>query len=146
MAERNLHPEIINAAELAEGRAGCPLLCPIPAGWPSPSEDFIEDSLDLHQMMVRNPAATYFLRAMGHSMTGAGINDGDLLVVDRSKTPAPGKVVIAVVDGELTIKRLVKKGGRVLLASENPDYPDFDITGREDASIWGVVTHAIHNL
>lgn len=146
MAERNLHPEIINAAELVEGRSGNPLLCPIPAGWPSPSEDYIEDSLDLHQMMVRNPAATYFLRAMGHSMTGAGINDGDLLVVDRSKTPAPGKVVIAVVDGELTIKRLVKKGGRVLLASENPDYPDFDITGREDASIWGVVTHATHNL
>lgn len=146
MAERNLRPEILKAAEVTPNRPGQPLLCPVPAGWPSPSEDFIEDTLDLHQMMVRNPAATFFLRAIGHSMIGAGIHDGDLLVVDRSISPRPGKVVIAVVDGELTIKRLVKKNGRVLLAAENPDYPDFDITGREDASIWGVVIHAVHNL
>ena len=128
-----------------EGR-GSPLLCPVPAGWPSPSEDYVEDVLDLHQLMVKNPPATYFLRATGHSMIGAGIHDGDLLVVDRSKEPKAGRVVIAAVDGELTIKRLLKKNGRVLLAAENPDYPDFDISGREDASIWGVVIYVIHSL
>ena len=146
MTERSLYPEIFKAIEVTEGRSGTPLLTPVAAGWPSPSEDYIEDSLDLHQMVVRNPAATYFLRAMGHSMLGAGIHDGDLLVVDRSKEPVSGKVVIAVVDGELTVKRLAKKNGRVLLLAENPDYPDLDITDREDASIWGVVTYVIHNL
>ena len=65
---------------------------------------------------------------------------------DRSKEPQPGKVVVAVVDGELTIKRFLKKNGQVLLVAENPGYPDFDITGREDVSIWGVVTYVVHNL
>ena len=146
MSERNLHPEIVKAAELDENAPGRPLLTPVPAGWPSPAEDYVEDSLNLHRMMVKNPAATYFLRAAGHSMVGAGIHDGDLLVVDRSREVQTGKVVIAVIDGELTIKRFIKKSGRILLVAANPDYPDFDITGREDVDIWGVVTYAVHNL
>lgn len=123
-----------------------PLLTPVPAGWPSPSEDYVEDELNLHNLMVKNPAATYFLRAMGESMIGAGIHDGDLLVVDRSKDPSSGKVVIANIDGELTIKRLVKRKDRIFLVPENPAFPEIDVTGREDTDIWGVVTHVVHNL
>lgn len=146
MPEKNLKTNIIQAAELEKNAPGIPLLCPVPAGWPSPSEDYIENTLNLHELVVRNPAATYFLRAMGESMIGAGIHSGDLLVVDRSKEAQSGKVVVAVIDGELTVKRLLKKNGRTILAAENPGYRDFDITGREDASIWGVVTYVVHNL
>lgn len=79
-------------------------------------------------------------------MIGAGIHDGDLLVVGRSTNAVPGNVVIAIIEGELTIKRLIKRKGKIILAPENPDYPEIDITGREDADIWGVVTHVVHNL
>jgi SOS-response transcriptional repressors (RecA-mediated autopeptidases) len=128
-------------------REGAPLfLCPIPAGWPSPAEDYVEDTLDLHKFAVRNEAATFFLRASGDSMTGAGIHDGDILVVDRSISPVSGKVVIIAIDGELTVKRLVKKGKRLLLIPENPSYDPIDITHHEDTRIWGVVTHALHSL
>lgn len=142
----NFDAKILKASERIPDQPGIPLLCPVPAGWPSPSDDYIEDTLNLHEMMVRNPAATYFLRAVGESMIGAGIHNGDLLVVDRSKEAQSGKVVVAVIDGELTIKRFLKKNGRLLLVAENPDYPDYDITGKEDASIWGVVTYVVHNL
>lgn len=128
-------------------REGIPLfLCPVTAGWPSPAEDYIEDTLDLHKFIVRNEPATFFLRACGDSMLGAGIHAGDILVVDRSITAIPGKVVIAAVDGELTVKRLVKKRNRLLLMPENPDYLPIDITRHEETCIWGVVTYVIHSL
>lgn len=128
-------------------RDGLPLfLCPVVAGWPSPAEDYIEDTLDLHKFVVRNEPATFFLHASGDSMIGAGIHDGDILVVDRSITPVPGKVVIAAVDGDLTVKRLVKKGSHLLLMPENPVYTPIDITRNEDTCIWGVVTHVLHSL
>ena len=107
--QKGILPVAIDAS-----REGVPLfLCPIPAGWPSPAEDYVEDTLDLHKFAVRNEAATFFLRASGDSMTGAGIHDGDILVVDRSISPVSGKVVIIAIDGELTVKRLVKKGKRL---------------------------------
>jgi DNA polymerase V len=83
---------------------------------------------------------------MGDSMIGAGIHNGDLLVVDRSKNPTSGKVVVAVVEGELTIKRFVKRKDKIFLCPENPAYPEIDITDNEEASIWGVVTYALHQL
>lgn len=88
---KNLSSQIYSHAAIDEDRPGIPLLCPVPAGWPSPSEDYIEGELNLHEMMVPHPAATYFLRAMGESMIGAGIHDGDLLVVDRSKKRCLGQ-------------------------------------------------------
>lgn len=128
-------------------RGGIPLfLCPVVAGWPSPAEDYVEDTLDLHKFAVRNEPATFFLHASGDSMLGAGIHDGDILVVDRSITAVPGKVVIAAVDGELTVKRLVKKGGSLLLMPENPDYAPIDISRHEETHIWGVVTYVLHSL
>lgn len=121
-------------------------LSPVPAGFPSPAEDTLDRKLDLHDHLVRNNAATFFLRASGDSMIKAGILDGDLLVVDRSITPGNGSVVIAAVEGEMTVKYLAKKNGRVLLAPANDEYPELDITEQEDAVIWGVVTYAIHKL
>lgn len=129
------------------GREGLPLyLSPVEAGFPSPAEDDLDRKLDLHEYLVRNEAATFFLRAHGDSMLGAGIHDGDLLIVDRSVEAGHRRVVIAALDGELTVKRLLRRAGRVLLAPENPCFSPIDITEREYVHIWGVVTHVIHKL
>ena len=127
-------------------REASPLfLLPVAAGFPSPAEDHLDRRLDLHAHLVRNPAATFFLRAHGDSMTGAGIHDGDLLIVDRAEAAGHNKVVIAALDGELTVKRLLRRNDRVL-APENPDYAEIDITEHEHVHIWGTVTYAIHKL
>ena len=116
------------------------------AGFPSPAEDYLDRRLDLHEYLVRNEAATFFLRAHGDSMLGAGIHDGDLLIVDRSVEAGHKRVVIAALDGELTVKRLLRRGSRVLLAPENPRFSPIDITEHEYVHIWGVVTHVVHKL
>ena len=139
--------EIVGRAEARAEIDGPPLyLSPVKAGFPSPAGDAVDRPLDLHEHLVRNPAATFFVRASGDSMREAGIHDGDLLVVDRALEAAHGKIVIAVLDGELTVKRLLRKGGRVALAPANPDFPEIDITQREHVHIWGVVTYAVHKL
>lgn len=135
-----------SAASLPD-RVGAPLyLAPVEAGFPSPAEDYIDCKLDLHRHLVRNEAATFFLRAHGESMLGAGIHDGDLLVVDRSMEAGNRKVVIAALEGELTVKRLLRREGRVLLAPENPQFSPVDITENEFVHIWGVVTYVVHKL
>ncbi|MDR1776974.1 MAG: translesion error-prone DNA polymerase V autoproteolytic subunit [Desulfovibrio sp.] len=121
-------------------------LSPVTAGFPSPAEDYVDRRLDLHEYLVKNPAATFFLWASGDSMIGADIRDGDLLVVDRSVEPAHGSVVIAAVEGELTVKYLARKDGRILLVPANEEYPELDITEQEDAVVWGVVLYAIHKV
>ena len=118
----------------------------ISAGFPSPAEDELEEKLDLHQMLVKRPASTFFLKVSGNSMKNAGIHDGDILVVDRSLAPAHGKVVIASLNGELTVKRLCIQGTRVRLVAENEAYPPIDITEEVDFRIWGIVTSSIHPL
>ncbi len=118
----------------------------VQAGFPSPAEEYMDGPLDLHEHLVRHKSATFFLRACGMSMINAGIHDGDLLVVDRIIPAGHNKVVIAALDGELTVKRLVRRNGRVLLVPENPDYPEIDITEHEYVHIWGVVTYVIHKL
>ena len=128
-------------------RESLPLyLSPVAAGFPSPAEDYLDRNLDLHTHLVRNNAATFFLRVSGDSMIKAGILDGDLLVVDRSLTPGNGNVVIAAVEGELTVKYLATKNGKLFLVPANDEYPELDITEQEDAVLWGVVTYAIHKL
>ncbi len=121
-------------------------LSPVAAGFPSPADDYIDQKLDLHSHLVRNPAATFFLRAQGDSMIGAGIHDGDLLVVDRSLEAAHNRVAIVALDGELTVKRLVYRHERLFLVPANPKYPEIDITEREDVHVWGVVTYVVHKL
>ena len=140
--------ELINAsAAIQPQRMGLPLyLAPVEAGFPSPADDYLDRRLDLHQYLVRNEAATFFLRAHGESMLGAGIHDGDLLVVDRSIDPVHRKVVIAALEGELTVKRLLHRGGRILLAPENARFEPIDITESEFVHIWGVVTYVVHKL
>ncbi|EJW21990.1 hypothetical protein IMCC14465_03840 [alpha proteobacterium IMCC14465] len=119
----------------------------ISAGFPSPADDFIEGSLDLNKHLVAHPAATFFLRVVGESMLGAGIHPGDLLVVDRSLTPTPNDIVIAVLHGELTVKRLLRDPDDKrlwILHAENPSYSDTKMPA--DSEIWGVVSHCIRGF
>lgn len=121
-------------------------LSTVPAGFPSPAEDYIEQSLDLNEHLIKHPAATFFLRVSGDSMIGAGIHHDDILVVDRSLTPLSGKIVIAIVDGELTVKRFLQHGQKCRLVAENPDYSDIELENDMNLEIWGVVTSSIHTL
>lgn len=135
------------AMPTSSGAPGLPFYCSaVEAGFPSPADDFIEQKLNLHEYLVRNESATFFVRAHGDSMIGAGIHNGDILIVDRSLPAEHNRIVIAALDGELTVKRLTRRQGKVLLAAANPDYPDFDITHSEYIHIWGVVVYAIHKL
>lgn len=121
-------------------------LADVPAGFPSPADDYIERDLDLNEHLVKHPAATFFVRVTGESMTDAGVRNGDILIVDRSLTPSSGRVVIAVLDGELTVKRLLRKNGIVRLVSESDGHPDIEVPEGADLQVWGVVTYAIHQL
>lgn len=117
------------------------------AGFPSPADDYVEERIDLNDHLVKHPAATFFLRVKGHSMTGAGIFDNDLVVVDRSLEPVDRAVVIAVIDGELTVKRLaLLSDGGVELRPEHPDFPIIRLNEFQDLTIWGVVTDVIHSV
>ena len=116
------------------------------AGFPSPADDYVCEALDLNEHLIQHKEATFFLRAKGHSMTGAGIHDDDLLVVDRSITPVHRCVVIAVLDGAFTVKRLFKRAGRIRLLSENPDFAPLDLEDGQELQIWGVVTNVIHRI
>ena len=118
----------------------------VSAGFPSPADDFIDTKLDLNEHLIRHPSATFFVRASGDSMIGAGIHSGDILIVDRSLEAANNAIVIAALEGELTVKRFKKKNGRVFLLPENKEYKIIDITHNETFSIWGVVTYVIHRL
>jgi DNA polymerase V len=120
--------------------------CPVSAGFPSPADDYLEGPLDLNRHLIKNPIATFFVRVTGDSMVGAGIHCGDLLVVDRSLEPRDGQVAIAVVDGELLVKRLRWRKGRLFLEAEHPDYPPLQIREAMNFEVWGVVTHSIHSL
>lgn len=116
------------------------------AGFPSPAEQYLEPPLDLNELLVKRPAATYFVRVEGDSMVGKGIYDGDLLVVDRSLDPKDGDVVIANVDGEFTVKTLRKKGGRIGLQPANDKYPTIVLSGASELKVFGKVTTVIHKL
>ena len=118
----------------------------VAAGFPSPADDYIEKTLDLNELLIQKPAATFFVRAEGESMLGAGIHPNDILVVDRSIEPVSGKIVICALNGELTVKRLKNNEGKLVLGAENPDYPDLVIDGDMDMVVWGVVTNVIHSV
>ena len=118
----------------------------VAAGFPSPADDYVEKTLDLNELLVQKPAATFFVRAQGESMLGAGIHPNDILVVDRSIAPVPGKIVICALNGELTVKRLERGNGQWQLKAENPAYADIVIHEELEMVIWGVVTNVIHAL
>ena len=118
----------------------------VPAGFPSPAADYEEDKLDLNRHLIKNPVATFFVRVTGDSMVGAGVHHGDLLIVDRSLEPKDKNVVIAVVDGELTVKRIRIKSRKITLEPENLDYFTQEVTEDTEFEVWGVVTNVIHKL
>jgi DNA polymerase V len=125
---------------------GCPVLAKaVPAGFPSPAQDYTEGRLSLDEHLIAHPEATFFVRVAGNSMTGFGIHNGDLLVVDRSLEPTDHRIVVAVIDGEFTIKQLCRIPSGVLLRSSG-DGRDIFVTGDQQLEVWGVVTSSIHTV
>jgi DNA polymerase V len=118
----------------------------VAAGFPSPADDYVDKTLDLNELLIQKPAATFFVLAQGESMLGAGIHPNDILVVDRSIKPVAGKIVICALNGELTVKRLAQENDQWQLKAENPDYPDIAIYEDLELVIWGVVTSVIHRV
>jgi DNA polymerase V len=118
----------------------------IAAGFPSPADDHLDRDLDVHELLIHQPAATFYVRLSGDSMQGAGLYDGDILVVDRSLEPKHHDIVIAVMDGELTVKRLYRQGDLVQLRPANPRYLIVTIDADRDLLIWGVVTGSIRQF
>ena len=118
----------------------------VSAGFPSPAADFMENGLDLNRLLIDNAVSTFFVRVEGESMIDAGINPDDILIVDRAVPPLNGNIVIAAVDGEMTVKRLRLSGSKVRLVPENPDFDIIEITQEIDFSIWGVVTACVHSF
>jgi len=116
----------------------------VSAGFPSPADDFIDRSLDLNEYLIKHPAATFFVRVEGSSMIGSGIHPGDILIVDKALEPYDGGIVIAVVNGEFTVKRFKRERGRCWLMPENPAYAPIEIAGDMQLEVWGVVTYVIH--
>lgn len=118
----------------------------VPAGFPSPADDYVEKRLDINEALVNDEEATFFVRVAGDSMTGAGIHDGDILVVDRSVEPAEGDVVIAVLAGELTVKRYEVRSGQPYLVPEAETHDPIPVRKGQELRVWGVAQHVIHEV
>ncbi len=116
----------------------------VPAGFPSPADDYLEPKLDLNQFLIKHPSATFFVRVQGESMINAGIHNGDILIVDRALEPKNGDIAVCVIDGEFTVKRLQIIENELYLASENGDFSPIKVTEFQDFKVWGVVTFVIH--
>ncbi len=139
--------QVVGAAALVGQDLPLPLFAStVSAGFPSPADDYIETALDLNEFLIKRPAATFFVRVSGQSMIGAGINPGDILIVDRSMSPKNNSIVIAVLNGELTVKRMVLDQEKVKLLPENPNFPTIEIQEGMDFTVWGVVTTVIHSV
>ncbi len=148
---RHAPPASASVQPLAARSAPEPLPLPlaleaVPAGFPSPADDYVETSIDLNEALIHHPSSTFFLRVSGDSMTGAGIHHDDLLIVDRSLEPRSGRIVVAVLEGAFTLKRLVRHQGRWRLAAAHDAYPPLELGEHQEACIWGVATHVIHPL
>jgi len=123
----------------------CSLLAvPVEAGFPSPADDYVERALDLNELLVKRPEATFFVRVKGNSMIEANIHSGDVLVVDRSREPQDGDVVVAILDGEFTVKQLRRSGGRIILQPANRNFRPIAVNPEQEFQVWGVVTYVIH--
>ncbi|MFK0085549.1 LexA family protein [Glutamicibacter sp. NPDC090743] len=131
---------------VSDNRLVASALGSVPAGYPSPAQDYSDSKIDLTEMLIRDQVSTFIVRVSGHSMEQAGISDGDELIVDRSIEPREGNIVLAIIDGEITVKRLSITPQGVLLKAENPDYPDVSIPELSELRIWGVATTCLHHL
>ena len=115
----------------------------VPAGFPSPAEDYVDRALDLNELLIENPAATFAVKITGDSMTGAGILPNDIAIVNRARKPTNGSIVLALLNSEFTVKRFRVKDGQITLQAENPAYPDTPITEGTDFEVWGVVSASL---
>ncbi len=120
--------------------------CGVSAGFPSPAEDHIDQKLDLNEFLIPHPTSTFFVRVAGDSMVNASINNNDILIVDRSLEATNGKIIIAVLNGEMTVKRFIRKETSCQLVAENSDYQPIEITENSNFEVWGVVTSVIHQF
>jgi DNA polymerase V len=118
----------------------------VAAGAPAPADDHIEDQIDLATHLIKRPSSTFLVRATGKSMINAGIHENDILIVDRSITPQHGKIIVAAIDGHLTVKRLHKKENKLFLMPENENFQPIEIKEGNEIHIWGVVTNVIHSV
>jgi DNA polymerase V len=118
----------------------------VAAGFPSPAQDYFDGRIDLNAHLIKDITSTFVVRVTGDSMEGAGISDGDELIVNRALEPKDGSVVIAVLDGELTVKRLRITSGGVILQAENPRYPDIRVSALSELVVWGVATRCLHHV
>ena len=118
----------------------------VPAGFPSPADDYVEQTLDLNEHLIRRETATFFVRVAGHSMTDAGIHDGDILVVDRAEEPSDGSIVVAALDGDLTVKRYREGADHPSLVPESDTHTPIPVREGQDLVVWGVVRHVIHEV
>jgi DNA polymerase V len=116
----------------------------VEAGFPSPADDHLERGIDLNEELIRNPAATFLVRVKGESMRDAGIHSGDTLIVDKSVTPADRQIVVAMIDGEFTVKRFRKLNGRIFLEAANDSFAPIEVGENQELTIWGAVTYIIH--
>ena len=148
---KKIIPEVAKVTEIImpsmNSRKPLPLfLESVSAGFPSPADDYMDKTLDLNEYLIINPSATFFVRVRGESMIDAGIHNGDLLIVDRALSPKDGSIVIAVIDGELLVKRMSFKKNKVFLILENREYMPVEIKPEMNFEVWGVVTTVIHSV
>ncbi len=118
----------------------------VSAGFPNIAEDYVDRALNLNELLIKHPAATFFVRVKGTSMINAGIHSNDILIVDRALTPTHNRIVIARIDGELTVKRIKLDKDKTILVPENDDFKPIEITSTMDFEVWGVVTCVIHQV
>ncbi|HPI70349.1 MAG TPA: translesion error-prone DNA polymerase V autoproteolytic subunit [Tenuifilaceae bacterium] len=118
----------------------------ISAGFPSPADDYIEGKLDLNRQLIKNPSSTFFARVRGTSMTDVGINDGDILIIDKSLEAKHNSVLVCFIDGEFTVKKVQKTKGELFLIPQSKDFAPIKVSRESDFRLWGVVTYCIHKL
>jgi len=115
----------------------------VSAGFPSPADDHIQKRLDLNELVIKHPAATFFVRVEGESMRDAGIFHNDILVVDRALTPKNQDIIVCVINGDFAVKRFQRQNGHISLLAENPSYRPIEVTAEMEFQVWGVVTYVI---
>ena len=116
----------------------------VSAGFPSPADDYLDLPIDLNEFLIKHPTATFYVRVKGNSMEGAGIRNGDLLIVDRAEEPRNKSIVLGIIDGEFTVKRIKKKGSDLYLMPDNPEFKPIKINDNMNFQVWGVVTYVVH--
>lgn len=118
----------------------------VPAGFPSPAQDFVGEGIDLNRELIRHPASTFCARVAGNSMCDSGIDDGDLLIIDKAITPRDGSIAVCFVDGEFTLKRISIRSNGIWLVPANPQYPELHVTDNSNFQIWGIVSYVVKSV